>query len=116
MLAVLQRLPIVDRQVSGDAQEPRHEGDAARLVARDRLECVEKGLGGQVFGENEIAGEEVSVAENPGLMTFIKAAECFSVAGDCKRYKLLVIGLCEDRPTHRPLLIVGLNMIREAPL
>ena len=97
---VLEGFLVVDGEVAGDAEEPGGKGDATLFVAGYRLEGVEEGLGGKVFGELRVAGEEDSVAQDSGPIAFIQAPERFAVAGSGERYQLLVIGLCEARPTH----------------
>jgi hypothetical protein len=54
--AVLDGLAVVDREVDSDPQEPGDERYPAVFVTADRLERLEEGLGGEVFGEADVAG------------------------------------------------------------
>jgi hypothetical protein len=84
--AVFEGLPVVDRHVMGNAKEPGHKRDAPGLVACDRLEGVEESLGGQVFGEQRVAGQEEGVAEDAWFVAQVEEPEGFAVAGGGKRY------------------------------
>jgi hypothetical protein len=105
---VLGGLLVVDGEVAGDSEEPGDERYAAVLVARYGLEGVEEGLFGEIFGEKGVAGEEEGVLEDSGSVAFVEAAKrvAFACGGERDKF-LFLIGLCEDRPTHKPLLLVG---------
>jgi hypothetical protein len=80
VVAVLESLAVVDREVDGNPQEPGYEGHAAVLEAADRLEGLEEGLRGEVFGQVGVAGEEVGVAENADGVAFVQVSKRFPVA------------------------------------
>jgi hypothetical protein len=47
---------VVDHKVAGNPQKPRCEWKAPFLVPVNRLKGLQEDLGGDVFGENGVAG------------------------------------------------------------
>ena len=103
VVTVLLRLLVVDRQVSGDPQQPGDERYAALLVARDRLQRLQERLRGQAFGKHRIPRKEIGVTEDTQGVLLIDLPERFPVPPGRSLYERAKVGLDRGRPWHVPL-------------